>query len=72
MSRRLELTWAAVFVGLAVATISLNLLPWPAVFAASLAVTVMLAVIEVRRPSYHGVGWRKLNPRLPEWWMARG
>jgi hypothetical protein len=29
---------------------------------------VIVVIIERRRPSHHGVGWRKLNPRLPEWW----
>lgn len=70
MSRPLELIWAAVFAGLAIVTMSTNLLTWPVVFAISLAVTLVVAVIESRRPSYHGVGWRKLNPRLPEWWQS--
>ena len=70
MSRPLELIWAGVFAGLAVATISLNLLSWPVVFGISALMTVMVAVIEVRRPSYNGVGWQKLNPCLPEWWQS--
>jgi hypothetical protein len=70
MSRPLELIWAGIFAALAVATISQNLLSWPVVFAVSSVVTVIVAFIEMRRPSYHGVGWQKLNPRLPEWWQS--
>ena len=70
MSRPLELLWAAIFTALAAAAISHDLLSWPAVFAVSSAVTAILALIEIRRPSYHGVAWQKLNPRLPEWWQS--
>lgn len=69
MSRDLELIWAGVFAALAVAT-SQGLMPWPVVFAVSLVATAIVAFIETRRPSYHGVGWQKLNPRLPEWWRS--
>jgi hypothetical protein len=70
MSRGLELIWAAAFIGLAVAAISLHMLSWISVFAISTAITAVLAIIEARRPSYHGVGWQKLNPRLPQWWQS--
>ena len=66
MSRPLELIWAAIFASLTVAAVSFSLLPWPAVFAASAVVTVVVAIIQVRKPLYHGVGGQKLNPRLPE------
>lgn len=71
MSRPLELIWAGIFAALAIATISFALLSWAAVFAISGAVTVIVAVIEARRPSYHGVGWQKVNPCLPEWWRSK-
>jgi hypothetical protein len=70
MSRPLELTWAGIFAGLAAAAISRSLLSWPAVFAISSVVTGVDAITETRRRSYHGVGWQKLNPRLPEWWQS--
>jgi hypothetical protein len=72
MSRSLELVWSAIFAGLAVATILLNPAWWPMVFAVSLVVTVITAIIETRRPSYHGVGWKKFNPGLLEWWRSSG
>ncbi len=70
MSRPLELLWAIIFVALGVASICVNLLSWSAVFAASAIVTVIVVVVEARGPAYHGVGWQKLNPRLPEWWAS--
>ena len=70
MSRPLELVWAGIFAVLAIATISQELLPWPVVFAVSSVVTIVVGFIETRRSSYHGIGWQKLNPRLPEWWRS--
>lgn len=70
MSRPLGLAWAVVFAGLAVAAFRFDAIPWPLVVAISTGVTVVLAVAETRKPSYHGVGWQKLNPGLPEWWTA--
>ena len=70
MSRPLELAWAGIVAAMAVATISFNLLSWPWPFAISLAATFVVAAIEMRRPSYHGVGWKWLNPQLPEWWQS--
>src|SRR5205085_291566 len=72
MSRRLELIWAGAFCAMAVATVSLNLLPWGIVLVVSSVVTVIVTYIEVRGPSYHGVGWQKLNPRLRESWQSAG
>jgi hypothetical protein len=70
MSRPLELAWACIFAGTAVLRISLEAFSWTWVFAVSLLTTLVVAAIEIRRPSYHGVGWHRLNPRLPEWWRA--
>ena len=71
MSRPLEFIWAGVFVALAVASVQFGWVSWPVVLGCSLAVTVLLTAIEVRRPSYHGVGWQQLNSRLPEWWQSQ-
>ena len=70
MARSLELLWAGLFAALAIAAISFELISWPVVFAASAVGTVILAIVQARMPSYHGVGWQKLNPRLPEWWRS--
>lgn len=70
MSRPLELIWAVVFAATAVLRVTFDLLPWPWVFAIALIVTLVLAFVETRRTSYHGVGWQWLNPNLPEWWRS--
>lgn len=70
MPRPLELIWAAMFAALAVAAIVWRLVPWPLVFVLSAIVTVVVAVVEMRRPSYHGLGWQKLNPGLLTWWQS--
>jgi hypothetical protein len=71
MSRPLELIWSAVFVGLCVATFQTGWPGWIATAALSLLMTVIVVAIEMRGPSYHGVCWRTINPRLPEWWEAQ-
>ncbi len=68
MSRPPELIWAGVFAALAVVTVTTGAVSWLAALSASAVLTLVLAVRECRRPSYHGVGWRRLNPQLPEWW----
>jgi hypothetical protein len=71
MSRPLEFLWAIAFTALAIAAARLQLISWPTALVCAALLTIVLAVIESRRPSYHGVGWQTLNPRLPEWWSAR-
>jgi hypothetical protein len=72
MSRPLELAWAALFVLLAGSTVRTGFPPWSYTFSAMLAVTIILAVVQILRPSYHGVFWRQFNPNLPQWWAANG
>ena len=72
MSRLLELIWAAPFVLLASSTILIGVPTWSHTFTAMLAVTVILAVIQVLRPSYHGAFWGRINPNLPQWWAING
>jgi hypothetical protein len=71
MSRSLELVWAGMFAAMAVGNLSFELLAWPWVFALASAITLVVAMIEIRRPSYHGIGWKQLNPGLPDWWKPR-
>lgn len=68
MSRPLELIWAAVFSTLAGIAIASGAIAWPIVFIGAGVLTLLLGIIEMRRPSYHGVGWKRLNPDLPRWW----
>jgi len=71
MSRPLELIWAAVFAGLVGCAFVADAISWPLIFAFASGVTLILSLIQMRHPSYHGVGWKTINPALPEWWRAR-
>jgi len=71
IARPLELIWAGVFISLAGTTIAFEMPGWLVTVPVSLFVTVVVVVVEMRKPSYHGVGWQRINPGLPEWWEAR-
>lgn len=70
MSRPLELIWAGVFVVVAALAMAM-VVSWPLAFGVALVATVVLAIIETRRPSYHGIAWQTVNPNLPHWWQTR-
>jgi hypothetical protein len=71
MARPLELLWSGVFVALAGATIATDIPGWVTTFVVSGVVTVTVVVLEIRKPSYHGAGWKWINPGLPTWWEAQ-
>jgi hypothetical protein len=71
MARPLELLWSGVFVALAGATIAIDMPGWVATFVVSAVVTAIVVVLEIRKPSYHGVGWKWINPGLPARWEAQ-
>ena len=68
IARKPELFWASVFTVLSIATILSGKPGWIVTFTLSFAVAVVLICLEMRKPYYHGVGWRWINPGLPEWW----
>lgn len=70
ISRPLELAWSAMFVALASGTIIFGYPGWFITIAISLCITVGVVAIEMRKPSYHGIGWRWINPGLPAWWES--
>src|ERR1700740_2599945 len=70
MARPLELAWALVFVILAGWTIAVGQPGWLLTALGALLMTVVVVLVELRKPSYHGVGWQWLNPGLPTWWQA--
>ena len=70
MSRPLELVWALLFVLLAASTIRTGYPSWRYNFSAMLVVTASITAVQILRPSYHGVFWRRFNPNLPQWWAA--
>ena len=70
MARPLELTWAGVFLALASATLLAEVPGWPVTAAVSLVVTAVVVALQMRKPSYHGVGWQRINPGLRAWWSS--
>lgn len=70
IARGAELVWAAVFVLLSGATLLTEHPGWPVTITASLLLTVVLVIREMRRPSYHGIAWQRVNPQLQTWWDA--
>jgi len=70
ISRRLELIWTGIFIGLAIGKIFTQIPGWPVTIVISVGATVSVIVAETRKPSYHGIFWRQINPRLRDWWDA--
>jgi hypothetical protein len=70
MARPLELAWAATFLALASSTLLMEKPTWPITALISLGVTVVVVVLQMRKPSYHGLGWQRINPGLREWWSS--
>lgn len=70
VARPLELAWSALFLTLACATVIFEVPGWLVTATASLGATVGVVLVEMRKPSYHGVGWQRINPGLPMWWEA--
>ena len=60
----------ALFVLLAGGTLRSGFPPFGIALWVMLAVTVVLAIVDMSRPSYHGIFWQRLNPGLPQWWEA--
>lgn len=71
MDRSLELVWAVSFLALAGATMLLGTPGWLVTGLVSLLVTTVVVALQLRKPSYHGVGWQRINPGLPAWWDAQ-
>ena len=71
VAKPLELTWSAIFVVLAGSTIATGQPGWMVTVATTLVATLAVIVMQVRKPSYHGVAWQRFNPRLPEWWESQ-
>jgi hypothetical protein len=71
ISRRLELIWAGIFVTLSGATILTEFPGWFSTLAISFSATIGVIAFEMKKPSYHGVGWKKINPNLKNWWDSK-
>lgn len=71
-ARPLELGWSAYFVALAAVGSLTDLLSWASVLLLTLPATLLVVVLELRKPSYHGIAWWMINPGLPDWWELHG
>lgn len=70
ISRRPEMIWAAVFTTLAGSTVFSGAPGWVMTIVVSLLLSASLIALEMRKPSYHGVFWKRINPGLKEWWTS--
>jgi hypothetical protein len=71
MSRPPELIWAATFTALSAVNLCWGVPGWPVLIPAAIVLAAVLIALETKKPRYHGVGWRRLNPGLPEWWARQ-
>lgn len=71
IARTLELIWSGIFVVLTYCTIMFGTPTWAITIAVSLLTTAVLVAIEMQKPSYHGILWQRINPRLREWWASQ-
>jgi hypothetical protein len=71
MARRFELVWAALFVALSGSSALFGLPGWYASFGLSWLATLALVAAQLRQPSYHGILWQRVNPKLRDWWAAQ-
>jgi hypothetical protein len=70
VSRLPELVWAGIFVTLAGSTLVSGFPGWWVTVFVAVCVCAVVVVAEMRKPSYHGVFWQRINPGLPDWWKA--
>jgi hypothetical protein len=69
IARALELLWTVIFLTLAAIRLRKGALEWSTIYLSCTALTIALVLIEMRKPSYHGVGWKTINPGLKDWWL---
>lgn len=71
VARALELIWAGFALVLTVTTAVTGFPNWPLTAVCCGLATALVIVYEMKKPSYHGVGWRTINPDLKTWWDAQ-
>lgn len=71
MSRVSELAWSFAFIFLVGIHLSTGWLSSVALAIAVVVITSILVVLEMKKPSYHGVGWRFFNPELIVWFQKQ-
>lgn len=71
MSRIPELVWAGIFVLNASSSLKAGVPSLEIAIGISLFSTIVLVALEVRKPSYHGMFWQKVNPNLEKWFESK-
>ena len=71
MHRILEVIWSVSFVSLWLYSYQFGFPTWGQTYLIILGVTIVVTIIQLLLPSYHGILWRKINPWLPEWWNEK-
>lgn len=71
MSRIPELIWGGIFSLGCIYSLYYGFTPWYMAILLALVSTVVLVLLELKKPSYHGVFWLKVNPQLPEWFSKK-
>ena len=71
IARKSELIWAGTFEVLTACTILWETPGWIITIASSLLLTTFLVVLEMRKPSYHGIFWQRINPGLLDIWNSK-
>ena len=67
MSRIPELIWASFFLFIFYLHLKLSVLSFNTALVSCILLTSILVLLESRKPSYHGIFWQRLNPKLPDW-----
>jgi hypothetical protein len=70
VSRFPELIWAGIFMALAGTALVSGFPGWWVTVFVAVCVCAVVVVAEMRKASYHGIFWQRINPRLPDWWEA--
>lgn len=70
IARMPELIWAALYLAFAISTLSYGQPGWLITTLIMVSASAVLIAIEMRKPSYHGIGWQRINPGLRDWWES--
>ena len=71
VARVLELIWAVFAIVMTVTTAATGFPGWGLTAICCGLATALVVVYEMKKSSYHGAGWKFINPELPAWWDAQ-
>ncbi len=71
VARPAELAWSVVFVVLSGIRLRTGAIAWSTIYLISGVLAAIIIAMEMRKPSYHGLGWSRINPGLKDWWLSK-